>query len=214
MSKENKIVIECPLFPGFYNTILSEGYFDHDSECDHYKELNLIPENIENSDIDFNFNYDQYCNDVSIAYTESVASYLADHDLASNIEFCELISPKFYNYSTDRLIISGNFNIDKILEIINNNLDKFNKFLENNFTSYDGFISFIDNNSNDFIVQLLANKEEYINVALHFAMLELYEGNNDLSYDFSIEALDSIHLSTYITKCQYKNNDEWVDVNP
>lgn len=215
MNKEtiNKIAIECPLFPGFYNTILSEGYFDHDSECDHYKELGLIPQDIDNSDIDFSFDYDQYMLDVSSKYVDLVNEFLSENNLASNVEFVKLVSPKFYNYSTDKIIIKGTFNIPVIIKVINNNLENFKNFLKDNYTSYDGFISFIANNSNEFLSELLTGKPEYLTAALIFAMNALYQGNESLQFDLSIGSIDDIHLSLYLNKCEYRLNGEWVAVN-
>jgi hypothetical protein len=208
---KTKMTIEAPIFPGFYNTIISEGYHDHDSEVDHFKEQGIIPEHIDSSDVDFNYDYDKYQHDVCIAYTNALAEHLAEHGLAHNVTMESMASPQYYNYSTDRLFIDADINLERINELLKDNVDAFDKYLKDNFTSYDGFWSFIDNSPALFYEHLQALKPEYISVALRFCLELLYDGRESLDFELSLAAIDDIHLNAYLESIEYRNDQgDWV----
>jgi len=212
-TKNNLLEIEIISFPGFYNTILSEGHCDHSSEVDHFKELGIIPTDTDSLDVDFSYDYKAYQLDVCKAYAEALAEYLSEHDLASDIQFADMTSPTYYNYSTDRLFVKGIFNINKIQGILYTNQEKFQKYLSNNYTSGAGFISFIENDISQFMSEFKNLKREYISVALDFCMLLLYNGHESLNFDFSISAIEDIHLSSYLESIEILKDNEWVKLD-
>ena len=70
-------------------------------------------------------------------------------NLVTKIIYNKLISPKYYNYSTDIIDVNIEFsqeNIDNIYKIIKENQNEFDTYIKDNYTSYDGFMS---NYSND-----------------------------------------------------------------
>lgn len=208
--KTTRVTIECPIFPGFYETMLSDGYYDDASEVEYFKEIGKIPDNIDSLDVDFTYNCNQYQLDVCEAYCEGIEEFIVNYGLGENVKFNELISPKYYNYSTDRLIIDLDINLNNIKKVIRDNLDNFKTFLQENYASYDGFISFIDNNSSIFIDKLTALESGYVSVALGFCLNVLYQGRESLSYELSIRAIEDIDLSYYLESIEYRQDGEWV----
>ena len=71
-----------------------------------------------------------------------------NHELSLNLVFESLESPKFYNYTTDRIFIE--IAIDE-LKAIYDKTDKgeLAKLVKSKFTSYDGFSSFYSNDLSD-----------------------------------------------------------------
>lgn len=215
MSKmiDTKQTIESPIFPGFYETIISEGYSDQDSEVEYLKEQGSIPSDIDISNVDFTYDYDSYKRDISIAYTDALAEHLEDHDLAYNVEFESIISPKYYNYSTDRLFIDLEVNMPRINQVIDENAEAFTKYLQDNYTSYDGYISFIENKPSLFADKLAALEPEYISVALRFCLEVLHSGHDSIDYELSISAIEDVSLCNYIESIEYLQDGHWVKVN-
>jgi hypothetical protein len=78
----------------------------------------------------------------------------------------KIVSPKYYNFSTDELyfdLVTTNSFTKNILKVIKNlstdDADDLAKFLNDNYSSYDGFNSFTDNNISD-LVDSIKNDEE------------------------------------------------------
>ncbi len=205
--------LQINIFSGFYQTILSEGYFDHGSEVEHLKEINVIPENIENNNVDFNFNYHQYMQDVTEAYVDHLEDYLIKHELAKNVEFSKLTSPKFYNYSTDKLYISCDLNIANLEKIITENLEEFQAFLNENYKSCSGFISFIEDNANNFLIGFKKLDPNYLSIALEFCMLFLYEDGEGLAFDLDCKSIEHTSLSIYIESIEIFKDNEWITLD-
>lgn len=83
-----------------------------------------------------------------------------------NVIVHKIVSPKYYNFSTDELyfdLVTTNGFTKNILKVIKNlstdDADDLAKFLNDNYSSYDGFNSFTDNNISD-LVDSIKNDEE------------------------------------------------------
>ena len=163
------------IFEGFYESNL----FNSDTEY-YLNEYLQDDEHSKTYEIDF------------IPYCESVASYAVEllkdycilfqeNKIIKEMKYISLDSPRFYNYTTDKLNIEIDFNINKLKRFIKNNKTDFNLYLKDNFTSYDGFISFIENNYNDFMNKLYSDSTEKarnLNVMLEYYILTcIYESN-------------------------------------
>lgn len=163
------------IFEGFYESNL----FNSDTEY-YLNEYLQDDEYSETYEIDF------------IPYCESVASYAVEllkdycilfqeNKIIKEMKYISLYSPRFYNYTTDKLNIEIDFNITKLKRFIKNNKTDFNLYLKDNFTSYDGFISFIENNYNDFMNKFYSDSTEKtrsLNVMLEYYILTcIYESN-------------------------------------
>jgi len=129
-----------PLFPGFYNTYL-ESDDAETSELDYINEQRA-ENGLEQIEWDkCEFDYDEYRQRVSKAYTNAVEHELKSLGLVNNIEFQELISPKEYNFSTDSIDVEIDVNIENLQKYIAENKQKFIEYLKEKYTSCSGFIS-------------------------------------------------------------------------
>ena len=171
MKKEyvnNSLVV----FEGFYESNL----FNSDTEY-HLNQLSQDEDNQKTYEITGD-NFKNYEKKVCELHADSLEEVISDDNLYNNtnivksIKFLSMSSPKYYNFTTDKLHLLVNFNPTKLKKYCfnDNNID-FNIYLKNNFTSYDGFISFIDNNIRDFINTYNTNtdkKDMYIDIMLEY----------------------------------------------
>ena len=138
-----KVKTYLPVFPGFYSTIF---------EPDESLEISNINEEREQKGLSelgfdaFEFDYDGYKDQVCRSVTSVVERQLKD--FVTSIDFEELISPRFYNYSNDSInviIKLSNKNVKAILSYLETNKETFAQYLRDNYTSSSGFISHYDN---------------------------------------------------------------------
>jgi hypothetical protein len=164
---KNTIVLN---FGGFYNSIHDESidsmldsyYQDDDGNTLDYYSLD-IP-------------YKTILNEYSRLYIDLFSEWLNDeYSLDVNLTFSELISPREYNFSTDRIIaFISKVHESKLLKHFKNDLS-FLDYLKQATKSYDGYISFYDYESalknkdgvlSDYLTQYLCNEfndSEFIN---------------------------------------------------
>jgi len=129
-----------PLFPGFYNTYL-ESDSAEESELEYINE-----QRVENGlePIEWDkcvFDYNEYHQRVSKAYTNAVEKELNSLGLVNNIEFQKLINPKEYNFKNDSINVEIDVNIENLQKYIAENKQKFIEYLKDKYTSCSGFIS-------------------------------------------------------------------------
>lgn len=109
-------------FGGFYHSIHSEliddriEYFEIDEDKVNYKET-----------------YNSYC----IEFIDSINDMLE-----LDLKFIQIDSPKFYNYSTDKIEAEINENDFNKLKDTYLNSNEFIDYVNENSKSYDGFISY------------------------------------------------------------------------
>ena len=109
-------------FGGFYHSIHSD----------------LIDNRIECFEIDEDkVNYKETCNNYCIEFINSINDMLE-----LNLKFIQIDSPKFYNYSTDKIEAEINENDFNKLKDTYLNSSEFVDYVNENSKSYDGFISF------------------------------------------------------------------------
>lgn len=132
------------IFQGFYESNL----YNTDSE---YYARQYLGKDYELQD------FKGFCNKVAKKAGDLLhEQVVGDDSLIQRIDFVELDSPEFYNYRTDRLVLSVDVDTDGLEEYcFEEHAEKFAKYLEENFTSYDGFHSFISNTIGGF-------KEQYV----------------------------------------------------
>ena len=138
-----KLNSDLPAFYGYYGSI-----FDG---CDTTIEFDYINETrIENglleleNDNDIIWDYTTYYSELNLKITDCVYSFLWELDLVKSIEFVKLISPKFYNFTNDRIECIIDVNVKEVKKYINDNLHSFELYLIGNFKSRDGFNSFYE----------------------------------------------------------------------
>lgn len=142
-----KIEIELP-FAGFYESLHDhnledaiEQHFTYDYELDQERELpNEYDEARWNADID----WDKIQKDYAKAYVEAFGE-----EFGLDLEFADMTSPKYYNFSTDRVF--ANIPIDQ-LNKIRKEVEAHPNWAEHireMFTDRDGFWSNFSNDSKD-----------------------------------------------------------------
>lgn len=148
-----KVEINLPTFPGFYSGILDLDNFI----CDD----NITDE--EYSNIDWN----KYREDIGKLYLElfleSIPEKLKE---IVKLKYIKIDSPKYYNYSTDKLVCEASFNKRKFINYFlrNMNNDYFKMDLLDKFTSRPGFISHYSNNIDEWLDNLIedCNKDNVV----------------------------------------------------
>ena len=138
-----------------------------------------------NSDTEYNLSYGEdhpveikdfadFCKCVA----ERATSLLdPDNEYLSDFTLLSINSPKYYNFRTDRLVISCKADIPKLREFaLIQNRAKFDSYLRENFTSYDGFISFVPNTANKFEDSLntLPPLDTNVETNLYDVLIEFY----------------------------------------
>lgn len=165
--KVTQLEINFPLFEGFYNSYLdlSENIEVGEGEefCMNEKQFDEIDWKSTN-------------NNVSKFYLEYIKDELKDffNEIGIiNLDFVKVDSPKYYNYSTDKLVCNIEVNKNKFLTKLQKyNFEAWRQFLKNNFTSYDGFISFYPNDPNEW-TELIAEKFDTDNIIIE-TLLQFY----------------------------------------
>jgi hypothetical protein len=136
---KNKKLITIEFFSGFYESIHGAQF---DNEIEQYLEEN----DKTSDDIDYTCDFKAY----SKEYVNQLNS-----EIDLNLEFESLESPKYYNYSTDRIFCNINSaDIEKLAEYRNKPI--FAELIKSRFTSRDGFSSFYSNEVADWIEKPLA----------------------------------------------------------
>lgn len=126
-------------FSGFYYSI-------HDSELDEALKMDfsddtgchLISEELYQKAFDL-VDWRQAHNEYAKAYCEAFSD-----KFNLDLEFDELVSPKYYNFETDRIF--AHISLETVTKLFNA-IDKeyLNEVIKSRFTSYDGFCSFYPN---------------------------------------------------------------------
>jgi hypothetical protein len=140
---ENKTETQVP-FPGFYQSELSL-MIDSEEEniIEWYNEENGTK--LDYDDFEFTIDYDSICKDYLKQYKWFIGQD-DDNKLDINLEFQAMESPKFYNYSTDRLFATISTN--DIIKLYAWNMAygkaSLQSAIDDMFKSCSGFSSFYD----------------------------------------------------------------------
>jgi len=135
--------INLQFFTGFYNSIHDEAF---DRELEYICEEN----NCTTENLNFTCDFQGY----SKGYVNAV-----NNELDLSLEFEALESPKYYNYSTDKIYCKINeADIAKIASVIDT--PEFLEVLKDTFTSCSGFVSFYSNNITDWKAKPITEYDE------------------------------------------------------
>ena len=172
------------LFEGFYESNL----FNSDTErtlSDYYESKQEIKD------------FSGFCRTIAERVPLLLESDLnVDSDILSDFCLLEIDSPRFYNYRTDRLVLSVNVDVELLKGYAySSHPIEFESYLKENFTSYDGFISFVPNNLSDFLEWEETDQQTSIDVLIEFYLLsridldsyrrDLYEFAYETAFEFS-----------------------------
>lgn len=138
-----KLKINLPEFDGFYNSIF-EDLFEISNDLENSGDVTA--EQYEN------INWSEVHKLTAEDYLSNFVHYYRSDLLKFGINFIYfegLESPKYYNYSTDKINCVVDFNVKvfkvTVLDFINDNRKEFEQFVKDNYSSYSGFISFYSN---------------------------------------------------------------------
>lgn len=158
-------------------------------------------------------------------YTEAVCKGACDelytcinHDdnIILDMDYVGMSSPKYYNYSTDKLNIDMKLNLRNLKKYVKDNKEDFNLYLKDNFTSYSGFTSFIANNYNEFVKDYRedfcgVDKDRCINVMVEYYLLRcIYDSNwegikKQINNGYEFETYYHNRLFDLNNEAQYNN---------
>ena len=177
-----------PLFSGFYGSYWDEPDFYGEEEY-----FNL-PEGMEFYDF---VDWHKYHDKIAREMTSKVEDLLSD--FVDGIAFEELVSPKYYNYSNDSINCEIEFEPIKILRYLVENRKEFDKYIKDRYTSRDGFISFLPNNTIDWIKDWRDDSHKVGSILQFICENEGFEEPWDL---------DDCHVSLFYKEeiYEYENN--------
>ena len=187
-----------PVFKGFYGSIFEP---DETNEIDYINAQRAEKELPEIDYDDCNFNYSRYYKDVSEYLVNEIESELSE--FVNSIEFQELKSPQFYNFTNDYINVIIKPKPDAIINYIKTYKSEWEKYLLDNYKSYDGFISRYDcfPHSEDWNDYNIINGKHQLGSALNF--IAENEGINELDiWDWIVGnvSLDCTNYSELINK--------------
>lgn len=181
-----KLQINLPDFDGFYNTILDDLYEITD-DIENYGDVTEEEYNT----INWKEVYKSIGEEYTYQYWEQNKEQLKELGI-NNIKFIKIDSPRFYNYSTDKLVVEVDFNSRAIKTKIKELKDSysFKQYIKENYSSFSGFYSFYSNDSNTWTEEYL-KKITKDNIILE-GFLMYYMENDFIDYD-----KESLNYSVY-----------------
>lgn len=211
-----KVNIELPFFPGFYESDLENSdtsYWAIKEELDYYRNDCDTPcKELTENDLDFN--YKGYEEDVRNAWVDGFRERMPE--MVLSLENVEMTSPKYYNFSTDKLWADVELKDgweDDVRKFMTENADWLRERIKDDWTSYDGFMSFMSNNFDNlahdededywgdksWYWHLFSGKSDrfecYISVIIGYMM---YRENKEIRNDLVMYALEDIYAGSYV----------------
>lgn len=187
------------IFEGFYESNL----YNSDSLINHPYIYDLNPPEGYEWDIS---NFQDFMYEVGKEAVSLIWENIPDEDgIILEMEFVGISSPRFYNFSTDRICANITVDYEKLKDYcLISNRDKFDEHLRENFSDGDGFWSFVANNVKDFESELETESEKYDNVMVEYYLLNLPYIQGDFS-EYRQDLYEEVPeiLGNYI--CLYKD---------
>ena len=199
-----KMNIELPFFPGFYESSLMNSdtaYWAIKDELEYMQDAYILKEHPEYKTLtedDLDFRYSDFEHDLAVAFAD--AWWNNAPSIVESVEFSEIVSPKYYNFSTDRLFADIELREDwqeVMRAFMKDNADWLKERIEEDWTSYDGFHSFMSNDLSEWDKYLFEDMDErYISVMLGYMM---YRENERIREDLVMETLDGdVYAGSYV----------------
>lgn len=212
-----------PVFNGFYNSVFEpESPFERDLESgesdqeilEYYKDLEIDDFDWLKENIFRHTNYGAIQNECAEIITDSLMD-LDELDLIKSIKFEKVVSPKYYNFSTDSINVEIEADFNKIADYLKQNLETFKQDRLDRYTSRSGFISHYSNDLDYWLDQenwdshgLGSVLDFILNNEHSDAVFALYEAANDnYLYEaaISIDWLNETTLKKAYAKHQSNN---------
>ncbi len=185
-----QLEINFPMFEGFYHSQLDLA---ENIEVGEGEEYSMTEEQFDN--IDWNSTNENVSKFYLGYFKDELSDFFKSIGVLS-LEFIKVDSPKYYNYSTDKLVC--NIEIDKnvfVHELRKHDFDNWEQFLKDNFTSYDGFISFYPNTTMEWD-ELINEEIENGNIIIE-TLLKFYLEQNDGFYEIKENLFTEIFENTF-----------------
>lgn len=188
---KTNITLELQLFKGFYGSILGDSI---DTEIQ--TELEYIGKTYEQASIKTDYNL--LAKDL---FDFAKYEYLSEFNFLSELAFESLESPKYYNYTNDKIYFTCD--LDKelfktwLIELISEGEDLFKAIaneIEERHTSCSGFISFHSNDHKEWIKDLL----------------ELDLENEKTLYKLSFIVSDYVKARQFFDYCEWDFETEYL----
>jgi hypothetical protein len=165
-----KTTINTNLFP-----IISVGMYDSYLSPENMFDDYQINEDFENGDFDMTaedywnrFDNEKYTKEIQHQADNLLSGEIEAEGITIKIEVGELYSPRFYNFATDQVELTVDYDKDEILNFAKENKEEFNSFLKDNYSSYDGFSSSTANNYSEWLEDFTTDNVQSIGAVLTF----------------------------------------------
>lgn len=201
------------IFPGFYETSIGpdgmiESYLQ--DECPEGYEWELKTGG-----------WQKIGDEVAEWWVDEMSSNLKDKSIIKSMKFSSINSSRYYNFSTDKLVIEMDVDVDALEKYcFETNAEAFNKYLKDNWTDYDGFASFTPNSIEEFKAKYekRRGKKDNVDLLIEFYLLENVNFNEieeQAFYSLSPAEMNSFYDNLCLTSYEtYKHYDfEWNDVD-
>lgn len=202
--------IELPFFCGFYesplyncDTLYWETY-DEDS-MEHYRNI-FDDETLEADDLDID--WERFKNEVSEAFVDAFFQCDECPDFIEKMEFSEVVSPRYYNFETDKIYVTITIADDwksQIKAFMDENKDWLTKRIREDWSDRDGFWSYMDNTFDYWYEELQKDEPDtrYIGIIIKYMM---YLTNKNVRDDLICDVLDDLYIGEYIINTKEKKN--------
>ncbi len=188
--KQNKFEIIVP-FQGFYNSIHDSLIDDAIRDITNDDQQESVSERLSDNMWLHGYEYSGIINDYASGYIDAFNS-----EFSLDIEFIRVISPKYYNYETDRILAYIN-RADLVKLSKFRKSESFIKLCKDNLTSCDGFISHYDNNPKDWPVRITEWDHNQLSfLLLAYCHQESNQGKdyeNNLAMDMYETAMNAVY---------------------
>lgn len=206
---KNNFEIQLPFFCGFYESPLYNSdtlYWETTEDEMEYWRDRFDDETLTADDLDIDF--PRFKKECAEAYMYAFFNNADCPDFIKSMEFSEVVSPRYYNFETDKLFVNVEFEEDwrdKIKSFMDDNKEWLTERIREDWTSRDGFASFMDNTYNGWYEELQKDDadERYIGVMIGYIM---EVANKDIYDDLITDTLEDFYISEYIFNT--KENEE------
>ena len=146
---------------------------------------------------DLDFDYDEYKKDVIDAFIS--AWKLHAPSIIEDVEFDEIVSPRYYNFENDRLFCFVTMNEgwkDAVRDFMSKNFAWLKKRIKEDWSSRDGFFSFMSNDINAWDEKLFSDEDgRYIGTMIRYMMLV---ENEDVYDEIISGTLEDVYACEYV----------------
>lgn len=188
--KTTKIEISLPFFLGFYESPYDISDMDIESELQGFEdEFGLEGLTADDLEID----YGAYKKMVGKEFAQQWKEFAPSS--VKSVNFKEVYSPRFYNFSTDEIIAEIELAEDWKKEVdafVSANIEMLEKRIKEDWTSRDGFVSFIENNLAKWAYKIYVEEDaRYIGFMIQY-MMEYTESSEVITDTLVDKTMDKI----------------------